>query len=198
MKILIITTSLRSHSNSDVLAAEFARGAQDAGHEVEIVSLKDKDIHFCKGCFACQREAVRQMLLDGDSNKACAIKDDVAPIVQKMHDADAICFATPIYYYEMCGQMKTLLDRANPLYSSDYRFRGIYMLTTAAEDEDYVPERAVAGLTGWIDCFEKAYLAGSVFIGGVNDPNEIEGNDKLQLAYEMGKDLKARKEKSQK
>ena len=63
------------------------------------------------------------------------------------------------------------------------------MLTTAAEDEEYVPERAVAGLTGWIDCFEKAYLAGSVFVGGVNDPNEIEGNDKLRLAYEMGKGI---------
>ncbi len=50
--------------------------------------------------------------------------------------------------------MKTLLDRANPLYSADYRFREIYMLTSAAEAGAFVPERAVAGLTGWIDCFE--------------------------------------------
>lgn len=80
-----------------------------------------------------------------------------------MHDADVIAFATPIYYYEMSGQMKTLLDRANWLYSSDYRFTDIYLMTAAAEDDDFVPDRAESGLTGWIDCFVRARLAGSVF-----------------------------------
>ena len=107
MKILVISTSLRARSNSEALADEFIRGAQDAGHEVEKITLKDKDIKFCKGCLACQ------------TTQRCAIKDDAPAIVEKMHDADAICFATPIYYYEMSGQMKTLLDRANPLYPSD-------------------------------------------------------------------------------
>ncbi len=103
-----------------------------------------------------------------------------------MHDADVIAFATPIYYYEMCGQLKTLLDRANPLYPSDYRFRDIYMLTSAAENEEYVPERAVAGLTGWIDCFEKARLRNGIrrWVGG---PGETESHPALKQAYEMGK-----------
>ena len=70
-----------------------------------------------------------------------------------MLHADVIAFATPIYYYEMAGQLKTMLDRANALYSLDYAFRDIYVLSTAAEDEEHVPERAVAGVTGWIDCF---------------------------------------------
>ena len=120
----------------------------------------------------------------------CVINDDAPAIVAKMHDADVIVFATPIYYYEMCGQLKTLLDRANPLYSSDYHFRDIYMLTSAAEDEEYVPERAVAGLTGWIDCFEKARLTGTVFAGGVSAPGETEGHPSLVRAYEMGKAIK--------
>ena len=93
-----------------------------------------------------------------------------------MHDADAIAFATPIYYYEMSGQLKTLLDRANPLYGSDYRFRDIYMLTAAAEDEPETPVRAVAGLTGWIDCFARARLAGTIFAGGVEAPGETAGH----------------------
>lgn len=76
--------------------------------------------------------------------------------------ADVLVFATPIYYYEMCGQMKTMLDRANPLYGSDYRFRDIYMLSAAAEDEESVPQRAENGLQGWIECFPKARLAGTV------------------------------------
>ena len=63
------------------------------------------------------------------------------------------------------------------------------MLTSAAEDEEFVPQRAVAGLTGWIDCYPKCELKGTVFAGGVNDPGDIEGNAKLQEAYEMGKNV---------
>ncbi|MBO7495053.1 MAG: flavodoxin family protein [Salinivirgaceae bacterium] len=175
MNVLVISTSLRPTSNSDVLAREFARGAAVAGHSVEVVSLRGKKIEFCRGCFACQK------------TQKCVIKDDAPDIVAKMHNADVIAFATPIYYYEMCGQMKTLLDRANPLYPSDYKFRNIYLLTTAAEDEPQVPQRAVSGLTGWIDCFERARLAGTVFAGGVNDMGEIEGHKALSEAYELGK-----------
>ncbi|MEY8590704.1 flavodoxin family protein [Butyricimonas hominis] len=177
-KVLVISSSLRSQSNSEALADEFARGASDAGNKVEKITLKEKDIRFCKGCLACQK------------TEKCVIQDDAPAIVAKMHDVDAIVFATPIYYYEMCGQLKTLLDRANPLYPSDYRFRDIYMLTSAAEEEEYVPERAVAGLTGWIDCFEKAHLAGTVFAGGVSKPGETEGHPSLAHAYAMGKSIK--------
>jgi multimeric flavodoxin WrbA len=175
MNVLVISTSLRPTSNSDALAREFARGAVVAGHSDEVVSLRGKKIEFCRGCFACQK------------TQKCVIKDDAPDIVAKMHNADVIAFATPIYYYEMCGQMKTLLDRANPLYPSDYKFRNIYLLTTAAEDEPQVPQRAVSGLTGWIDCFERARLAGTVFAGGVNDMGEIEGHKALSEAYELGK-----------
>lgn len=174
-KVLVISTSLRARSNSEALAEAFARGAADAGHEVENVSLRSKDIAFCKGCLACQKTL------------RCVIADDAPAIVEKMGRADVLVFASPIYYYEMCGQMKTLLDRANPLYPSDYAFRDIYMLTAAAEDEPEVPARAVAGLTGWIDCFDKARLAGTVFAGGVNGMGEIEGHAALQQAYDMGR-----------
>lgn len=174
-KVLVISSSLRPRSNSEALADAFIRGAADAGNEVQKITLKDKEIRFCKGCLACQQ------------TQRCVIEDDAPAIVEKMHDADVIAFATPIYYYEMCGQLKTLLDRANPLYSSDYRFRDIYMLTSAAEDEKHVPERAVAGLTGWIDCFGKARLAGTVFAGGVAGPGETEGHPSLRRAHEMGK-----------
>ena len=173
--VLIISSSLRRGSNSEALAAEFAHGAADAGNTVETISLRDKNIHFCRGCLACQK------------TQKCVISDDAPAIVAKMHDADVIAFASPIYYYEMSGQLKTLLDRATPLYPSDYRFRDIYMLTSAAEDEPGTPQRAVAGLTGWIDCFEKARLAGTVFAGGVNSPGEIKGHRALAEAYSAGK-----------
>ena len=103
-----------------------------------------------------------------------------------MRQAEVIAFATPIYYYEMSGQMKTLLDRANSLYSSDYAFRDIYFLSAAAEDSEGVDERAIHGLEGWIACFEHARLAGTVFAGGVDEPGEAEGHLALKRAYDMG------------
>ena len=178
-KVAVITTSLRSRSNSNRLAEEMIRGAKEAGHQVECISLKDKTIAFCRGCFACQK------------TEKCVIKDDAVEIAEKAKEADTLVFVTPIYYYEMSGQMKTLLDRLNPLFPSDYKFRNVYLLTTAAEDEAYVPERAVSGLQGWIDCFEKAGFAGSLFCGGMTDTGEAEQNkEALAKAYAFGTQLK--------
>lgn len=103
--------------------------------------------------------------------------------------ADVVVWATPINFYEMSGQMKTLIDRMNAMYNLDYKFREVYLLTIAAEDEEFVPRCAEAGLTGWIDCYPKARLAGTLFCGGVNKSNEIKGNAKLKEAFDLGKSV---------
>ncbi len=174
-RVIVISTSLRAGSNSDMLADKFVEGVRAAGHEVEKVSLRGKRLAFCKGCMGCQKLG------------RCVIDDDANDIMRKVLNADVVCWATPIYYYEMSGQMKVLIDRMNAMYSLDYKFRNVYMITTAAEDEPEVPKRAEAGLTGWIDCYPKSRLAGTLFCGGVDAPRSIEGNDKLQEAYELGK-----------
>ena len=176
-KVVVISTSLRAGSNSQVLAEQFAEGAKATGNEVEFISLRGKEIKFCVGCLACQKLG------------ACVIKDDVPAIMEQVLNADVVCWATPIYYYEMSGQMKTLIDRMNAMYPKDYRFRDVYLLATATEDEAYVPERAEMGLTGWIDCYPKSHMAGTLFCGGVTMPSDIKGNDKLIEAYEMGKNV---------
>lgn len=104
-----------------------------------------------------------------------------------MLTADVIVFATPVYCYGMCGQMKTMLDRSNPLISAPYRFRDIYLLATAAEEEAHTVDGTVTGLQGWIDCFEQAQLAETVFAGGVTSVGDIQGHPALNQAYEMGK-----------
>ena len=115
------------------------------------------------------------------------IDDDVRSLLPKIHDADVLVFATPIYYYEMSGQMKTLIDRINPLFGSDYRFTDVYLLSAAAEDAAGVDARAIEGLGGFIDCFARAHFAGSVFAGGVTAPGEIAGHPALAAAREMGR-----------
>lgn len=104
---------VRAHSNSDELAKAFARGAEEAGNEVEIISLKGKNISYCTGCMACQK------------TQECVLKDDAVEIVGKIKNAHVLAFATPVYYYCLSGQLKTLLDRCNPLFPSDYTFRDL-------------------------------------------------------------------------
>lgn len=173
-QVLVISTSLRPTSNSDALAEAFAEGAASVGHKVEKLTLRGKNIAFCRGCMACGKLG------------HCAISDDAIAMAEKIKAADVVCFATPVYYYGMSGQMKTLLDRCNSLYYSDYQFRDIYLLTSAAEDEPSTPQRTIEGLKGWIDCFDKARSAGSVFAGGVDDPGSIQGHEALQCAYRLG------------
>ena len=84
--VLVVSTSLRKNSNSHTLALAFAEGAREAGHDVETVSLRGKRIEFCRGCLACQ------------SGATCPLHDDAAAIVERIVAADAVAFATPIYF----------------------------------------------------------------------------------------------------
>ena len=98
--VLIISSSPRKDGNSETLAAAFAKGALEAGSKVETVYLREKEYGFCKGCFACLKLG------------HCVIKDDAVEVAAKMHDADVLVFVTPVYYYSVSGQLKTMLDRA--------------------------------------------------------------------------------------
>lgn len=174
-KVCIVTASLRENSNSDALAQAFAAGAEEAGNAVEAVSLKGKKIAYCRGCMACQKTLT------------CAIRDDANEIAEKVKGAEVVVFVTPVYYYSISGQLKTLFDRCNPLYNADYKFRDVYLLATAADDAEGAVVGAEKAVQGWVDCFERARFAGTVFCGGVDAPGEIAGNAALKQAYEAGK-----------
>lgn len=175
-KVTIISTSPRVKGNSDILADEFLRGAVDAGHRVEKIALAEHSPELCIGCLACQETG------------HCVIEDDVSIALGKMLSSDAVVFATPIYFYEMCGQMKTFLDRTNPLFPTDYAFRDIYLLATAAENADSAVDGAVKGLQGWLDCFDKTQLAGVVRGIGAVAAGDINSNSIISAeAYQMGK-----------
>ena len=128
-----------------------------------------------EGCLACQKTG------------SCVIGDDAGEIVEKMLYADVLVFATPIYYYEMSGQMKTMLDRANPLYTADYAYRDVYLLATAADENEHTIDGARKGLEGFIACFERARFAGCVFAGGVDAPGTVKKHSALEKAREMGR-----------
>ena len=178
-KVLIISTSIRNGANSEILAHETEKGALEAGHEVEFITLKDKDLKFCKGCMVCQKLG------------KCVINDDANDITAKMKNSDVIVWATPVYYYEMSGQMKTMIDRANSLYATGFNFKDVYVITTSADSSNNVVQTVLNGVKGWIACFSGAELKGFLEAGGLDNPNDVQNRkDLLEQAYEMGKGIK--------
>ena len=89
-----------------MLCDQFLQGAKESGHKAEKIFLKNKNINYCTGCGACH-----------NGIKSCAQKDDMAEVLDKMVNADVIVMATPVYFYTMCGQMKTLIDRTCARYT---------------------------------------------------------------------------------
>lgn len=177
-KVLIISTSLRNNANSEILAHEAERGACDAGHEVEFISLKGKNIAFCKGCMACQKLG------------HCVVNDDANEIAAKMKESDVIVWVTPVYYYEMSGQMKTVIDRANALYTTGYNFKDVYVITTSADGSDNVVQTVLNGLQGWCACLPGTSIKGFVNGAGLEEPNDVNKRpDLLEKAYILGKNI---------
>lgn len=176
-KILIIGTSPRKNVNSNRLAQEFARGAEEAGNDIEIVYLCDKEINFCKGCLACQKL------------HKCVINDDANAVTEKIRNSEVIVWATPVYYYCMSGQMKTMIDRSNPLFATENKFKEVYLLASAAEDEESAMDGTITGLQGWIDCHDGVELKGVIKAIGVTNVGDIDGHSALKEAYETGKSI---------
>ncbi len=177
-KVLVISTSPRKGSNSATLALKFSEGAKSVGHEVDFVSLYGKEIAFCKGCFACQKLG------------KCVIDDYANEITEKMLVSDVIVFATPVYYYTMNGQMKTIIDRANSLFKKDYKFREVFVLCSADDPSENTIDGVVGGVECWLKCYPKASVKGSLLCGGIEDENAVLSHpDALAKAFEMGKNI---------
>ena len=82
-----------------------------------------------------------------------------------------------------------MLDRANPLFGTDYAFTKAYLLATAAEDGPETVEGTQKAVQGWVDCFERCELVDTVFAGGVNEVGDIAGHPALERAYQAGKEV---------
>ena len=99
MNILVLQGSPNIGGSTAILANEFALGAQEAGHDVEIVDVASLDIAPCTGCVACGYEG------------PCALSDDFDDVRRKILSSDMVVFATPLYYYGMTAQLKATIDR---------------------------------------------------------------------------------------
>jgi len=174
-KIIIVTSSPKKDGNSETLAKAFAEGAKAAGNDVKFIAVRDVNLKFCTGCMFCQ------------SHDKCVLGDGMNELYKDFENADVLVFATPVYYYSVSGQLKTFLDRLNPLYPRANKFKEVYLLATSAEADDAAMNGCVSDIQGWIDCFEGVRLAGVLRGTGVNEKGEINGTDFPKKAYQMGK-----------
>lgn len=99
MKILGLSFSPRKDGNTVILLGEALGAAKKEGAETELYSIAGKDIKPCDGCWGCREKGV------------CHIKDDMQELYAKLLEADGIIFGTPVYFYNISGQGKTVIDR---------------------------------------------------------------------------------------
>jgi len=171
--VLILSGSPRKGGNSDLLCGEFMKGALEAGHQVEKIRVAEKQIGFCRGCYACK-------------SGPCAIRDDMAEVLQKMIDADVIVLASPVYFYSIDAQLKALIDRtvARWLEVKDKEF---YYIMTAADGERASMETTLACFRGYADCVEGAKEMGVIYGTGVYEKGAVRDTRAMAEAYEIGK-----------
>lgn len=171
--ILILSGSPRKGGNSDLLCDEFAKGAQEAGHQVEKIRVQEQKIGPCLACYGCRGTGV------------CVQKDDMASILEKMVAADVLVLATPVYFYSMDGQLKTLIDRTLPRYT-EIRSKEVWFIATAAAGKGAM-ERTIDALRGFTDCLPGAQVKGVIYGSGVYQKGEVLETRALQEAYQAGK-----------
>ena len=175
-RVLILSSSPRKKGNSNALCDRFMEGAIAANHQVEKVVLAEKKINYCTGCYACKK------------NGRCAQKDDMAQILDSMVAADVIVLATPVYFYTMCAQMKTVIDRTVARYT-EITGKEFYFIATAAVTSKAALEPTIAGFRAFTSCLPGAKEKGIVYGTGAWGIGDILTSRAMKQAYEMGKAL---------
>lgn len=178
-KIIILNGSPRPKGNTATLIRSFTEGAEAAGHKVTRFDLQKMDIHPCLGCGGGGKEP----------ECPCVQKDDMLKIYPAYKEADIVVLASPLYYWTISGQLKCAFDRlfavaeCNPDLANPVKNAVLLMAAegNGFEESVYWYERLMNHL-GWKDC-------GKVLCGGVFNVGDIEGNEKLKDAYQLGNTL---------
>jgi multimeric flavodoxin WrbA len=173
--VLVLSSSPRRGGNSDLLCEQFMKGAQEAGHHAEKIFLRDKKINYCTGCGAC---------LNG--RRPCSQKDDMSEILEKMIAADVIVMATPVYFYTMSAQMKTLIDRTCARYT-EISNKEFYFIVAAADSNKRAMERTFESFRGFTSCLSGAKEKGVIYGTGAWQLGDIKTSEAMAQACQMGK-----------
>ena len=172
-KVLIISASPRKNGNSQALCEQFAKGAKDAGNEVNLIRIMEKKIRLCYACDGCMR-----------NGGICVQKDDMAELIKLFEEADVIVLATPIYFYGISAQMKVFIDRTYPIWQH-YGEKDVYYIISAGLDQKII-ERSLGDLDGFVEHFDKYDIKGRIYATEVMDAGLVKTTSLMDDAYKMG------------
>lgn len=170
-KVLILSASPRKNGNSDILCDQFAKGASEAGHVVEKISLYDKNIGFCRACYACFKTG------------RCVLKDDMDEILDMIQEADVIVAATPTYFLTMNGMLKNTIDRFLPRWQ-ELGGHDVYFIITGHDGKDGL-ELVGEELTRIFKNLGND-VKGIIWGERVWQKGEVTGTKAMDEAYELG------------
>jgi len=173
--ILLLSASPRKGGNSDTLCDQFMLGAQESGNKAEKIFLKDKNIAYCSGCGTCV-----------SGGNGCSQDDDMKEVLDKMVRADVLVMATPVYFYTMNGQMKTVIDRTCSRYT-EMRGKDFYFIMTAADTTEAAMEGTISEFRSFTACLDEANERGIIYGTGAWAVGDIKQGGAMKEAYKMGK-----------
>ena len=190
IKVLIVKGSPREHGNSAELADQVAAGARTAGAKIESCFLHGLDIRPCDGCDFCQ----------GAADMGCVIEDDMQPLYPKIRDADAVVYASPVYWFTVSAQLKLFMDRCYALgggsdYVASHALTGKRIgIVLAYGGDDPFDSGAINAIRMFQDAFSyiPAEIVGMVY-GCASEAGEIRRDtDLMAEAHELGRKLASR------
>ena len=180
VKVVVISSSPRIGGNTDLLCDEFIRGASEAGTEVEKICLSDYHIDYINA-----EDVEYGMKRQHNPNE----RDDAPKIIRKMAEADIIVLASPVYFMNITGQLKTLMDR---VFSSERNLTGkkFYFITACTDDDESTADCAITAFRGFTMCLPRSKEMGSVKAYGIREKGDVRKSKYMKEAYELGKNVK--------
>ncbi len=189
-RIIVIQGGGRHKGNTAQLIESFEKGAREAGHQVEVISLIKNEVKGCIGCNACR------------FGKPCIQKDNFNELVPKIKAADLIVFASPLYFWTLSSRIKAFIERFYCIAEEDsnpplgryekYPIKDCALLVTAADNLFWTFEQVTSyyqfAIVNYIGFNDK----GMILAGGCGDTNgnpQIDKTGHLEEAYEFGKNL---------
>ena len=176
MNITILNGSPRRGGNTEIMAMEFAKGANEAGHETKIINLAEKKVAGCLGCQYCFK-----------NNGTCIQKDDMADILAELDKTDLVVFASPIYWFDITAQLKATIARMYARGKIGFHFKKTALLLDSGADGVYnaalAQYKAMCSYLHWESI-------GKICIPNMTEKGSMKTNEKLKDVYELGLSIK--------